>query len=214
MSRVRKPLPTIGVDKYTFFPVTSDTASGVAYGQAVEYPGTVQITPTDNGGSDVFDADNGAYDVETYIEKIGHEIENADIPAEVEAAWRGLTKTNGGVLSNGSPKTVYFGVAWRLLKTDGTYRYVKYFKGAYSFGSNVGGKTRPSSGAAEKQTSKAAYTAVKLDYNGNMYFYVDSADVETGSGKTYSNLAAFETAWFSDMGALLGDSNITTATGA
>ena len=93
-----KPLPTIGVDKYTFFKVLTDDSKGTTYGEPYTLKGTVQISPTDNGGEDTFDADNGAYEVETYIEKIGHEIENADIPREVDAMWRGLEKKNGGVL--------------------------------------------------------------------------------------------------------------------
>lgn len=210
MPEFKKPIPTIGVDRYTFFKLTSDTSQGAAYSAPVSLKGTVQISPTDSGGSDTFDADNGAYEVETYIEKMGHEIENADIPPEVDAMWRGLETKNGGVLVDGSPKTVYFGVAWRLLKTDGTYRYVKYFKGAYSFASNVGGKTRPSSGAAEKQTAKATYTAVKRDYDGNMYFYIDADQVDVGAEKTYETLAEFEDAWFSDMGTLMDDVKITT----
>ena len=57
----RKPLPTIGVDKYTFFKVKSDDAEGITYDTAQSLRGIVEIVPTDTGGSDVFDADNGAY---------------------------------------------------------------------------------------------------------------------------------------------------------
>ena len=91
----RKPLPTIGVDKYTFFPLTSDTAEGAEYGEAYSLRGTVEIAPSDSGGSDVFDADNGAYVTDTYVENIGHDITNADIPPEVDAMWRGLEMKNG-----------------------------------------------------------------------------------------------------------------------
>ena len=90
----KRPLPTIGVDKYTFFPLTEDTAESLTYGTAVALPGTVEIAPTDTGGSDVFDADNGAYCTETYIEKMGHDITNADIPPEVDAMWRGIEMKN------------------------------------------------------------------------------------------------------------------------
>ena len=56
-----KPLPTIGVDKYTFFKVLTDDSKGTTYGEPYTLKGTVQISPTDNGGEDTFDADNGAY---------------------------------------------------------------------------------------------------------------------------------------------------------
>lgn len=173
----KKPLPTIGVDKYTFFKVNEDSVSGTEYGEAYNLKGTVEIAPTDSGGSDVFDADNGAYEASSYIEKLGHDITNADIPPEVDAMWRGLTRKNGVVEVGNDVKTVYFGVAWRILKSDGSYRYVRYYKGSYSFASNVGGKTKPSSGSIDKQTAKATYTAVQRDFDNNYYAYFDESDL-------------------------------------
>lgn len=190
----KKPLPTIGVDKYTFFNVISDTAEGITYGEAVSLKGVVEIAPTDAGGSDIFDADNGAYEAASYIEKIGHEITNADIPPEVDAAWRGITPKNGIVEVGNDTKTVYFGVAWRILKSDGTYRYVRYYKGAYSFASNVGGRTKPSSGSPEKQTAKATYSAVQRECDGMYYAYFDESDLPSGITKE-----TFEENWFSDL---------------
>ena len=55
---VKKPSTTIGVDKYTFFKVDQDTVTELTYGTGYTLPGTVQITPTDSGNSDTFDADN------------------------------------------------------------------------------------------------------------------------------------------------------------
>lgn len=189
-----KPLPTIGVDKYTFFKVESDNAEGVTYGDPVALKGVVEIAPTDEGGADVFDADNGAYETTSYIEKVGHEITNADIPPEVDAAWRGITRNNGVVDVGGDTKTVYFGVAWRILKSDGTHRYIRYYKGAYSFASNVGGKTKPSSGSPEKQTAKATYTSVRRDSDGLYFGYFDESDLPASITKE-----TFEQKWFSDL---------------
>lgn len=189
-----RPLPTIGVDKYTFFNVISDTDGETTYGEAVSLPGVVEIAPTDTGGTDVFDADNGAYETTSYIEKIGHEITNADIPPSVDAMWRGLEQVNGLVEVSDKVNTIYFGVAWRILKSDGTYRYVRYYKGAYSFASNIGGKTKPSSGSIDKQTAKATYTAVKRSKDDNYYAYVDESDLPAGLTKE-----VFEEKWFSDM---------------
>ena len=191
---MKKPLPTIGVDKYTFFNVVSDTEEGTEYGSAVSLPGTVEIAPTDAGGTDVFDADNGAYETTSYIENIGHEITNADIPPEIDAMWRGLEQKRGVVEVGDAVSTVYFGVAWRILKSDGTYRYVRYYKGSYSFASNTGGKTRPSSGSIERQTATATYTAVKRSCDDNYYAYIDEADIPEGTTRE-----DFEKEWFTDM---------------
>ncbi len=191
---MNRPLPTIGVDKYTFFKVLSDTSAQTEYDGGVELLGTVEIAPTDSGGATVFDADNGAYDVASYIEKIGHEITNADIPPEVDALWRGVTVNNGVVEIGNDTKTVYFGVAWRILKSDGTYRYVRYYKGAYSFASNVGGKTKASSGSVDNQTAKATYTAVERTSDSKYYAYIDEADIPQGTTRE-----DFEENWFSDL---------------
>ncbi len=204
----KRPLPTIGVDKYTFFELISDSADGVSYGAAYSLPGTVQISPSDTGGAEAFDADNGIYEVETYIEKMGHEIENADITPEVDALWRGIERVNGAVVVGKPSGTKYFGAAWRILKTDGTYRYVKYFKGSYSFASNVGGKTKPSDGASDKQTAKATYTAVQREYDDGIYMYIDQSDIDTDG--EYKSVEEFEQAWFTDMATLTGDEKITT----
>ena len=191
---MKKPLPTIGVDKYTFFNVLSDKEDGTEYGEEVSLPGTVEIAPTDAGGTDVFDADNGAYETTSYIENIGHEITNADIPPEVDVIWRGLEQKNGVVEVGDAVSTVYFGVAWRILKSDGTYRYVRYYKGSYSFASNTGGKTRPSSGSIDRQTASATYTVVKRNYDDNYYAYIDEADIPKATSRE-----DFEKEWFSNM---------------
>lgn len=189
----RKPRPTIGVSRYTFFKVVEETADSITYGEAYSLPGTVEIVPTDAGGSDVFDADNGAYEVTTYLEKIGHDITNADITPEVDAMWRGLEKQNGVLTVGAVTETPYFAVAWEILKSDGSKRYVKYYKGKYNFASNTGGKTKPSSGAPEKQTAKANYTAAQRESDGAYYSYIDEADIPENVTKE-----EFEAQWFSD----------------
>ncbi|MGM9935772.1 MAG: major tail protein [Candidatus Ornithomonoglobus sp.] len=191
----RKPMPTIGIDMYHYFPIASEAEDGaITYGAAVALPGVTQISPSDSGGNAVFDADNGAYCNVSYLENLGHELTNADIPEETDAAWRGLELGANGVLEVGEPKTVYFGVAWRQKKADGTYRYVRYYKGSYSFASNTGGQTQPSSGAPEFQTATATFSAVKRDSDGKYYGYIDQTKVE----ELGIALATFEEQWFSD----------------
>lgn len=190
----RKPLPTIGVSMYTYFPVMKDDKDGTTYGTAVSLPGTTQISPSDTGGNAVFDADDGAYESVAYLENIGHELTNADVPPKVDADWRGLTQAENGLVTVADTKTPYFGVAWRVQKSDGSYRYVRYYKGSYAFASNVGGQTKPSTGAPEFQTATVTFTAVKRDSDGAYYAYIDEADFPEGVTRE-----TFETEWFSDM---------------
>lgn len=181
---INKPKTTIGVSNYTFWVMEEDSKqSGTAkYGGAYTLPGTVEISPTDNGGTENFDADNGAYEVESYVEKMGHEITNADIPPEVDRMWRGLDSVEAGVniKRDTFAKTPYCAVAWMIMKSDGSYRLVKYFKGKYGFASNIGGKTKKSEGAAEKQTAKATYSATFRDCDDNGYYYIDTNNLPEG----------------------------------
>lgn len=190
---VNKPKTTIGVDRYTFFKVKEETSDGITYETGVALPGTVEIAPTDSGGSDAFDADNGVYEITSYLEKIGHDITNADITPEVDAMWRGLTAENGLVQVGSVSNVPYFAVAWRVLKSDGSYRYVRFYKGQYNFASNVGGKTKPSSGAPDKQTAKANYTAAQRESDGMYYAYIDEGDIPAGTTREQ-----FEESWFAD----------------
>ncbi len=188
-----KPVPRIGVDKYTLFQVMTDTAEGATYGEAISIPGTVEIAPTDNGATDTFDADNGAYVIVDYLENLGHTLTNADIPPEVDAVMRGIELKDGGVEVGKETKAPYFAVAWRVQKADGVYRLVRYYKGKYGFASPVGGKTKPSQGAAEKQTATATYSAVARDFDDKYYYYIDTdklpegVDVDTAMEQWFTN---------------------------
>lgn len=192
-TQTKKPMPTIGVDKYTFFKLLTDDSEGATYGEGVSLPGLVEIAPTDSGETDLFAADNGAYISDSYIDKAGHDITNADIPPEVDAAWRGLELKDGMMQVTDNVTAPYFAVAWRVTKHGGAYRYVRYAKGTYSFASAVGGKTKPASGASEKQTAKATFTAVKRDHDSVYYEYIDSDNLPEGV-----TVADVEAGWFSD----------------
>lgn len=190
-----KPMPRIGVDMYTIFKIESDDkTSGAKYAAGVQIPGTVEIAPTDNGSTDTFDADNGAYAVEDYLEKIGHEITNADIPPEIDALMRGIELKDSGVEVGKHTQAPYFGVAWRVEKMGGGYRLIRYYKGKYGFASAVGGKTKPSEGASEKQTAKVTYSAVARDSDDNYYYYIDTDNLPDN----VTEETAMEK-WFTDM---------------
>lgn len=105
-----------------------------------------------------------------------------------------MERKNGVVEVGNITNTVYFGVAWRILKSDGSYRYIRYYKGSYSFASNVGGKTKSSSGAPEKQTAKATFTAVQRDFDNNYYAFFDENDLPESVTK-----AELEEKWLSDL---------------
>lgn len=192
--KTKQTAPSIGVDMYHYAKVLEDVkGKETTYSAPKPLLGTVEIAPTDAGGASTFDADNGAYFTLSYMEKLGHDITNADIPAEIDAEWRGLAMKDGGVEYGGVPQAPHFCAMWRVLKANGAYRYVRYYKGKYSFASNVGGKTKPSSGAPDFQTAKATFTAENRLSDGRVYYMVD--DDELPEGVTPEMIAE---KWFTD----------------
>lgn len=181
---LKKPLPIIGVDMYHFAKVLTDVkGTGTTYDTPVSLPGTVEIAPTDSGNISTFDADNGVYVSTPYIEKMGHDITNADIPPEIDAMWRGLELKDNGVEYSGTAEVPKFMAMWRVLKAEGGFRYIRYYKGTYSFASNVGAKTKPSSGSVDHQTAKATFTAELRISDGKYYYYVDDDNLPEGVTK-------------------------------
>lgn len=173
-----------GVSRYTFWLLLEDdvTTGKATYGEPVHLKGTTEIAPTDSGGINPFDADNGPYEVDSYVEKMGHEITNADIPPEVDVMWRGAELVDGGMefTKDTAAKAKEFAVAWMIDKSNGAKRLVRYYKGKYGFASNVGAKTRPSEGAPEHQTAAATYSAVFRDCDDKAYYFIDTDNLPEG----------------------------------
>ena len=190
---IKKTSSTIGVDKYTFWELTEDALTGAVYGPAYQFPGTISVTLTDSSGTSVIDADNGAYEALSYTEKIGHDLENVDIPPEVDALWRGVEPDEfGGVAYDKNTKQKYFAAAFRLEKAGGWHRYFRCYKGIYSFAPSANGKTKPSSGAPEAQTAKASYAALNRDYDDKVMYILDDRDM------TDEQRAEIAVKWFED----------------
>lgn len=182
--KIVKGKTTYGVSRYTFFELLEDDieTGKATYGDPVELLGTVEIAPTDSGGTNPFDADNGPYEVDSYIEKMGHDITNADIPPEVDAMWRGATLVDNGVefKRDTAAMAPYFAAAWMIDKSNGAKRLVRYYKGKYGFASNVGAKTKPSEGAPEHQTAKATFSASFRECDDKGYYFIDTDNLPEG----------------------------------
>ncbi|MDR3090807.1 MAG: hypothetical protein LBU36_01225 [Clostridiales bacterium] len=171
-----KPRLQIGVSKYTYAELLSENGQTRVYGQPKLLRGTVSIAPTDTPVSENFDGDDGVYEVLSAVTNEGHTLTNAGLPTAVIREWKGLPVKSGGVLDDGKLRTKYFCVMYRLMKTDGTYRYFRYFKGAFSFSEADGGTTRPSSGAPRPQTKEITYSLLSCDDDTKKCF-ADGAEI-------------------------------------
>lgn len=189
-----KPLPTIGVDKFTYFPLVTELTTGSVYSQGTTLPGTVSVEITDTAGTANFDADNVAYESAAYTENGGFTLTNASIPPDVAAEWRGMPRMAGAYVQRGVSRDAYFGVAWRVLISSGKHLYYKSFKGKFAFADAVGATTKPSSGAPTFKTSTATYS--RLSRADEMQFaYIMEDNIEPLLG---ISVAEFEEKWFTD----------------
>ncbi|GHU56595.1 hypothetical protein AGMMS49975_20210 [Clostridia bacterium] len=172
----RKPRPVIGVSGYTIAELLTDTATGRTYGTPIQLPGTVQIAATDTANAATFDADDGAYESVSYIENRGHTLTTAALPPDISAKMKGALYVGGVYHDNDWGNPPEFAAMWRVLKSNDKYRYTRELRGKYSFASNVGGQTKPSSGAPNFQTATATYKSLKTADGGYREF-IDEDEV-------------------------------------
>ncbi|GHU54528.1 hypothetical protein AGMMS49975_15050 [Clostridia bacterium] len=188
-----QPLPTIGFDKYTYWNLLTDTPTGRTYGAAKSLLGNVSVEPTDTANTETFDADNVAYASFPYIENEGHTLTGADITPEVYADFTGVSLDESGGYEPDRGNTPQFAVAWRLMKSDKTFRYVRYNKGIFSTPPNVGGTTKPSQGAPTFGTATVTYKALDTIFGKKYYFIDESAILALGL-----TIEEFEAEFFND----------------
>ena len=80
---------TIGIDRFVYAIMTSDTAEGAVYGDSVEISGLNKVSVTQNAQSAEYYGDNGAYESASSYGKSAITVSIADIPHEDLAALTG-----------------------------------------------------------------------------------------------------------------------------
>lgn len=181
----------IGVDNLHFFPLTSDTSSGVTYGTGVAVPGTVSIDIKPTTNSNTLYADNIAWETANSMGEVDVTIELADLPKSVQAALLGHTidATSGALISKGSDEAPYVGISFKALKGNGAYRYIRLVKGRF-VESDDNYETKKESVDFKTQSITAKF--IMRQYDKVWKESVDSDDTESGVATTISS-------WFSSM---------------
>ena len=126
----------MGFDSLVYAEVTEDSKETITFGEVKPFAPAGEIkkaTPTEVASR--------SYDNQTYLH-IKHEGDDAVdlvvpiLPLSIEADISGKDhdETTGVLMDDGDAKTKYFAIGYRLMFSDGTYRYVWRLKGTFTKG--------------------------------------------------------------------------------
>jgi len=169
----KKPSSTIGFKDVVIAPLTSDTETGVEYGEIMPVAGAIEATITpENSEPDVQYADDGEYDVVYPDPELTFTTRMADIPLDVQQIIFGSKfDANGVLLRNANDKPPYFAVGFKSEKADHTFRYVWLFKvRAKPMTENYNSKEGET---ITRQTPEVEWTAIKRNYDANYQAVAD-----------------------------------------
>lgn len=122
----------IGLDKFYYALLNSDTTAGVSYQTPVALKGALTVAYNPNSTVATLFADDGPYDTAETIGEIELDVGVADISQEDYAAILGHTITGGVMteLATDQPVDVAFG--FRAKRSNGGYSYFWFLKGKFS----------------------------------------------------------------------------------
>lgn len=122
----------IGLDKFYYAVLNSDTTAGVSYQTPVALKGALTVSYNPNSEVATLFADDGPYDTAETIGEIELEVGIADISQEDYAVLMGHTITGGVLneLATDQPIDVAFG--FRAKRSNSGYSYFWFLKGKFS----------------------------------------------------------------------------------
>lgn len=121
----------IGLDKFHFSVMYADFQDLLVYGDMVSVPETIELNVNTNSQAAVLFADNKPAIAYTTVGVVEVSITKATLPNEFLATLLGNRKVGGVRHITSDQTSPYVGIAWRQLYSDGSYAYVKLFKGKF-----------------------------------------------------------------------------------
>ena len=179
----------IGLSDLTAWPLKVDAAGTLSYGAPFKIAPAVSASITPETSDDSFYADDIALISNQTISSVTVEIETADIKDEVVSKLLGVeVDVNGVVIDNINNVAPQIALGFRSLKSNGSYKYVVLYKGAFGIGDDEFATKEDSS---TFQTTSVSGTFLPTIHNGNWRASVNS-DSEAVDEETI-------TAWFEEV---------------
>lgn len=155
----------IGLSNLVAFTLKTDTAGTLSYGAPFRIAPAVSASITPETSDDSFYADDIALISNRTISSITVELETADIPDEVQAKLLGLQIDDNGVLhDNINAQAPQIALAFRSLKSNGKYKYVVLYRGAFGVGED---EYQTKEESATFQTTTISATFLPTVHNGD-----------------------------------------------
>lgn len=125
----------IGLSDLYAFELKNDEKGNLAYGAPFKIAPAVSASISPSTSDDAFYADDIALISNQTISSIEVELETADIKDEVVARLMGIEIDEKGVVHDNVNKVApRVALAFRSLKSNGTYKYVVLYKGSFGVG--------------------------------------------------------------------------------
>lgn len=169
----------IGLSGLTAWILKADTAATLSYGEPFAIAPAVSASITPETSDDSFYADDIALISNQTISAITVELETADIKDEVVSKLLGVeVDENGVVIDNINSVAPQVALGFRSLKTNGEYKYVVLYKGAFGIGDDEYATKEDS---LTFQTTSITGSFLPTIHNGNWRASVNSDTVGLGA---------------------------------
>lgn len=122
----------IGVDEFHYAKLFKDDSSALQHGTVKRFPLTIEINVNTNSATETLFADNQPAIVYTTIGVVEVTMNRTNLPNEFLSDALGSPVDGGIRYATSTQIAPYVGIAWRQLYSDGTYAYVKLYKGKFS----------------------------------------------------------------------------------
>lgn len=121
----------VGLDQFHYSKMVSDAVDQLIYGGMVAVPDTIEMNVNTNSSAATLFADNKPAIAYTTIGVVEVSLVKATLPNEFLKDILGNKMVGAVRHTTNTQVSPYVGVAWRQLYSDGTYAYVKLFKGKF-----------------------------------------------------------------------------------
>ena len=121
----------VGLSKFHYALLMTDTKAAATYGTPVEVPGLISADIKPASSSATLYADNGPYDTDTTLGDITVAIDLADLDLDTAAALLGHTAAKGIMVQKATDVAPYVCILFEALKANGKRRFVKLLKGRF-----------------------------------------------------------------------------------
>jgi len=122
----------IGLDKFYYSLLVSDTSAAVSYNTPVPLKGAMTVSYNPNSEVATVFADDGPYDTAETIGELELDVGIADISQEDYAALMGHTITGGVLIETATDQPVDTAFGFRAKRSNGGYSYYWFLKGKFS----------------------------------------------------------------------------------